>query len=215
MIRRLLVCGWCVAALVVICDTADAQTVSDIGVRGFGLFGNITFVAEDSFKAILDRNSGPIFGGGAQLLLPWNVYIEVGASRFSQSGERVFVTANNEVFKLGIPLDVKITPIELTAGYRFAQLGGRVVPYAGGGYSSYRYEETSEGADPGENVDERFAGFHLLGGAEFQVQRWLAIGGEVAWSSIADAIGKAGVSEHYNEDNLGGTSFRVKVSVGR
>jgi hypothetical protein len=89
------------------------------------------------------------------------------------------------------------------------------VPYAGVGYSSFRYKETSQFADPGENVDERFPGFHLQGGVEYQPFRWLGIGGEVTWSSIADALGEGGVSEHYSEDNLGGRSFRLKISVGR
>ena len=186
-----------------------------IGARGFAMVGNFVFTAEDSFKAILDKNNGIIFGGGGQVLLPWNIYVEIGAWRFKENGERAFVTANNEVFKLGIPLEITITPIELTAGYRFTQIAQRIVPYAGVGYSSYRYKETSEFADPNENVDERFPGFHLQGGVEFLPLRWLAVGGEVSWSSIANAIGEGGVSEHFNEDNLGGTSFRLKISVGR
>jgi hypothetical protein len=52
-------------------------------------------------------------------------------------------------------------------------------------------------------------------GAEYQVLQWLAVGGEVGWSSVADAIGQGGVSAHFNEDNLGGTSVRLKISVGR
>jgi opacity protein-like surface antigen len=195
-------------------STAPAHAQS-IGVRGFGMVGSFTFSAEDSFKAILDKNSGVVFGGGGQVLLPWNIYVEIGAWRFKDEGERVFVTNNNEVFKLGIPVEITVTPIELTAGYRFRPVAQRVVPYAGVGYSSYRYKETSQFADPGENVDERFPGFHVLGGVEYQPVRWLGIGGELSWSSIADALGEGGVTEHYNEDNLGGASFRLKISVGR
>jgi hypothetical protein len=208
--RFSVICG----ALLLAASPSPARA-QGIGARGFAMVGNFTFSAEDSFKAILDKNNGVIFGGGGQVLLPWNIYVEIGAWRFKDNGERVFVTANNEVFKLGQRVDINVTPVELTAGYRFTQVSSRIVPYAGVGYSSYRYKETSEFADANENVDERFPGFHLQGGVEFLPMRWLAVGGEVTWSSIADAIGEAGVSKHFNEDNLGGTSFRLKIIVGR
>jgi hypothetical protein len=89
------------------------------------------------------------------------------------------------------------------------------VPYAGGGWSSFAYEETSEFADAGDNVKERFNGWHLLGGAEFKVTQWLGVGGEIVFSSIPDALGAGGVSEAFDESNLGGTSYRLKISVGR
>lgn len=195
--------------------TSAAPASAQIGARGFATLGSFSFTADDSFKAILDKSNGIVFGGGGQALLPWNIYVEIGAWQFKEDGERVFVTQNGEIFKLGIPVEIKVTPIEVTGGYRFTQFAGRFVPYAGIGYSSYRYRETSQFADPDENVDERFGGFHLQGGVEFLPVRWLAMGGEITWSSIADAIGGGGVSEHYNEDNLGGTSFRLKISVGR
>ena len=206
------------AALAVIAATATpvrAQGLGGIGVRGFATIGSFTFTAQDSFKAILDKDDGTVFGGGGEVLLPWHIFVSIGAWQFKENGERVFVSPNNEVFKLGIPVEITVTPIELTAGYRFTQIARRLVPYAGVGYSSYRYKETAQFSDPGENVDERFPGFHLLGGVEYQPFRWLAVGGEVGWSSIADALGEGGVSEHYKEDNLGGTSLRLKISVGR
>ena len=185
-----------------------------IGVRGFGTFGSIRFQAQDSFEAVLGSPSGPIVGGGGQVLLPWGIYIEGRASRFKQDGERVFVGPNNEVFRLGIPLQVTVTPLEITGGWRYHNRS-RVVPYGGLGYSSYRYKETSDFADAGENVNNSFTGFHIVGGAEFRALRWVALGGEVAWSSIADALGEGGVSAAFDEHNLGGTTVRLKVSVGR
>lgn len=194
---------------------AGAQSSGDIGIRGFGMFGNMVFTAEESFKTVLDRNSGPIFGGGGTVLLPWGIFVEIGAWRFKEDGERVFIGPNDEIFKLGIPVEITVIPLEVTAGYRFTTLARRVVPYGGVGYSRYRYKETSQFADAAENVDERFTGFHVTGGVEFLALRWLAIGGEATWSSVADALGEAGVSKHFNEDNLGGTSVRLKISVGR
>jgi hypothetical protein len=130
------------------------------------------------------------------------------------------------VFRLGIPLEVTITPIEITGGWRYRRcprtskprVGGcrpTIVPYGGGGYSSYRYQETSDFADADEDVDERFGGFHVVGGVEYLPLGWMAVGGEVAWSSIADALGEGGVSAAFDENNLGGTTIRLKISIGR
>ena len=81
------------------------------------------------------------------------------------------------MFPLGIPLTVDVTPVEITGGWRFKNVWSRFVPYAGGGWSSYAYKETSQFADATENVDERFNGWHILGGAEFKVTRWLGVAG--------------------------------------
>ena len=192
----------------------DAQQDSPAVVRGFASLGSITFHAQDSFDAVFDRHTGPVFGGGGQVLLQSGVYVEVAASRFTQDGERAFVTATGEVFRLGIPVDLTITPLEITGGWRFRQWR-RVVPYGGAGFSSYRYQETSDFADPDENVEARVSGFHIVGGAEFQPRRWLAVGGEVAWTSIPNALGSGGVSAALGENNLGGTTVRLKISVGQ
>jgi hypothetical protein len=186
------------------------------------------------------------------VLLPWGLYAEVGVWQFKGDGKRVFVGPDQEVFQLGIPLEVTITPIEITGGWRYrhcaapprppsvpqppptpqtaktpppqaarpaqaraAVCAPRFIPFAGGGFSSYKYSETSDFSDPSEDVDERFHGLHVLGGAEYRVTRWVTVGGEVLWSSVPDALGEGGVSAAFNEDNLGGTALRVKISVGR
>lgn len=206
--RRLLV-------VVILLGTSAAASAQGVDVKGYGMFGSMSFTASESFEAVLGDSRGPIFGGGAEVGLPWGgLYVGVGAWRFSQEGERVFISGS-EVFPLGIPLTVEITPLELTGGWRFRNISSRVVPYVGGGWSSYAYKETSEFADAGEDVDERFSGWHLLGGVEFKATRWLGVGGEVAYSSVPDALGVAGASEAFDETNLGGTSIRLKISVGR
>ena len=200
--------------VVMVCAAAPAAQGNRITGRGFGTVGNITFQAKKTFEAVFGSPSGVIFGGGGQLLLPWDIYVEVAASQFKRQGERVFVGPNDEVFRLGIPLEVTVMPVEITGGWRYRGWR-RVVAYGGGGYSSYHYKETSDFAEPSEDVDEWFRGFHLLGGAEYQAWRWVAVGGEVAWSSIADALGAGGASAAFDEHNLGGTTIRLKISVGR
>jgi hypothetical protein len=200
------------ALLLTLVSDAGAQGVD---IKGYGLIGGMSFAASESFDAVLDTSSGVIFGGGAEVGLPWGgLYFGVGAWRFSEEGERVFV-AGDEVFRLGIPLTIEVTPIEVTGGWRFKNVSPRFVPYVGAGWSSYAYQETSDFAEAGDDVDERFSGFHILGGAEFKLTQWLGLGGELAWSTVPDALGTGGASRAFDETDLGGVSYRLKISVGR
>jgi hypothetical protein len=203
-------------------------------VRGFGTVGGVIFQAQESFDAVLGAHDGITFGGGGQVLLPFGFYAEAALWHFTRDGERAFVAADGTVFPLGIPLTVSITPIELTGGWRYRHCPApprkpgapppraaarpcapTLIPYAGAGLSSFRYSETSEFADGSEDVDDRVNGFHVLGGADYRVTRWVAVSGEVVWSSVPDALGEGGVSEFFAEDNLGGTAFRLKIIIGR
>ena len=195
---------------------ARPSTSRSIEIGGYATVGRFSFDATESFDAILGTTSGTILGGGATVGLPLGgLFVDVGAWQYSASGERVLVL-DGQVIPLGILLDVTITPIEISAGWRFRiRRLARLIPYAAGGYTSYGYQESSTFAGASENVDERFGGYHLRGGAEVKITRWLGVAGEVAWTTVPDAIGGGGVSAAFDEDNLGGTSFRARITVGR
>lgn len=182
------------------------------GVRGYGEAVYQWFTAKDSFNAIFETSSGPFYGGGGQVHIG-PVYVDVGVSRFEKTGERVFVF-EGEIFRLGIPDRVTITPLVVTAGYRFP-IRDRMVPYLGGGVGSVKFEETSDMADPDENVSERFTSYHAVGGVEYAATRWLFVAGEVRYASVPDALGAPGVSAEFDESNLGGVAAAVKVMIGR
>jgi hypothetical protein len=204
-------------ALAALPHDVGAQTAPEpLSLQGFGMAGLMIFSAADSFDAVLDTNRGAIYGGGLRLVLPGGPYLEVGAWRFEEDGERAFVTSSGQVFPLGIPMTVTMTPLEITGGWRFhGVLSQRFTPYVGGGYTSMRYEETAEFAGAGDDLSDRFNGFHLTGGADVRLARWIAVGGDVTWTSVADAIGTSGASAVFEEDNLGGTSLRVRIILGR
>lgn len=193
--------------------TAHAQT-SEFRLRGFADIGSTTFTAERSFEAILGDARGPVWGGGIEVVLPFPVFVDVRASQFKRTGERVFLYQGQQ-YDLGIPATVTITPLTLIGGYR-GDFGWRIVPYGGGGIGWHRYRETSQFAEASENVDERFQGYHVLGGAEFRVTRWMGTAFEAEWSTVPDALGtdQNGVSKEFNETDLGGVTFRVKIVVG-
>lgn len=187
-----------------------------IEINGYAMVGRINFTAADSFDVILGEPAGAIVGGGARVGLPLGgLFVDVGAWRFRGNGERVFIFEGQE-FPLGVPLEVTITPLELSAGwqFRFRRLP-RLRPYLAGGYTSYGYQETSQFATDAENVDERFPGYHLGGGIEYRIARWLGLGGEFTWTTVPDAIGESGVSAAFDETDLGGTTFRFKITLGR
>jgi hypothetical protein len=210
-----LVLLFCVVSSFSATQAAAQGASTPIGIRGYGSFGATIFSASDSFDAVLDTHTLPTFGGGVEVVLRENIFIGVGVWRASHDGERVFVGPDDEVFKLGIPLEVRITPIEITGGWRFTNLSRRFVPYVGGGFSSFQYSESSETDDEGDDVDDRFSGGHILGGVDVRLRSWLGVAGEIVWTSIPDAIGASGASQAFDETNLGGTSVRVKVVVGR
>jgi opacity protein-like surface antigen len=205
----------CIATLFVMAaaTAASAQT-REFTRRGFGDVGATTFTAEQSFEAVLGSASGKVFGGGVEVVLPFQLFANVRASRFRETGQRVFLF-EGEQFDLGIPTTITVTPVQVTGGYRFA-FSDRVIPYAGAGVGWYGFKEASQFSTDAENVDDRFTGFHILGGAEIGLWRWLALAGELQWATVPDAFGDDpnSVSHEFNESNLGGTTFRFKIVVG-
>ena len=93
--------------------------------------------------------------------------------------------------------------------------GVRLRPYVGGGFGWVAYKESADFAASGDNVDDRFTSVHVLGGVEVPVWRWVGAVAEFQWRRVAGALGEAGLSKEFGEDDLGGVAFRVKVTVGR
>jgi opacity protein-like surface antigen len=205
-----------IAAVALLSLCAPGAHAQDIGFRGFGQVGGTRFAASDSFKAVLGGPSGVIWGGGVEAIFAQNYFVNVRASRFQKDGPRVFVL-NQQVFDLGVPTTVRVTPIEVSGGYRFKAGGPQLIPYAGGGIGWYRYSETADFASNGDDLKETHTGYHVLGGVEYRLSRLFGVAGELEWSTVPDALGQDpnSVSAAFDETNLGGTTFLVKVVVGR
>jgi opacity protein-like surface antigen len=128
------------------------------------------------------------------------------------SGERVFVDGS-DVFRLGISTQSTIAPVDIVGGWRFQF--GRVSPYAGAGLTSIGYRETSEFSDNSDEVNERKTGPVILAGADVVVLKWVRVGGEMRYRKVRGILGNRGVSEMFGEDDLGGVSLALRLSVGR
>ncbi|HEY3157427.1 MAG TPA: outer membrane beta-barrel protein [Vicinamibacterales bacterium] len=197
-------------ALVLLVPSVSAAQMT---FRGFGDAGVTVFNATQSFKAILGKSSGPVFGGGIELGEK-QFFLSFGAQRFRRDGHRVFVL-ENQVFQLNVKDTITVTPIDLTFGYRLRSRG--LVPYVGGGLTWYRYVETSEHATENEDVKATYTGYHLLAGAEVPLRRWLAAGVDAQWAAAPNAFGDSptSVASVYGEHDLGGFTLRGKIIVGR
>ena len=198
---------------------ARPATRQKLILRGFGDLGATFFSAADTFNATLGSSRGFFVGGGGEVVLPSRFFVNMRVSHFGKSGERVFIDDDGEVFPLGIDMKVGITPIELSAGYRF-QARGRtrnMTPYVGGGIGWHRYSETSDFAESSEDVSRTLTGYHALGGVEFRMRRSFALAGEGQWTTVPDALGGGlgSAGDVFDETNLGGISFRVRLVIGR
>ena len=186
-----------------------------LAVRVFAMATEQSFAAVDTFDATFGKTYGPFFGGGAQLVVNDRFFAEIAISRFQETGSRAFINAG-QAFNLGIPLTATITPIELTGGYRFRLRSlPKARPYVAAGLGSYGYQETSQFAAAGDDVDTRHAGFLLNGGVEFRLQRLVGLGIDVQYSHIPGILGNGGVSQQAGDSDLGGVAARFSLVVGR
>lgn len=194
---------------------AAAQTYSSgpaIGIRGFGLVDTTAVAASRSFDAIFGSKQVTGVGGGVELDVWRHLFVRVAASRVQRTGTRVFVDSG-EVFPLGIPLTMTMTPIEAGGGWRFVSKS-RFTPYVGAAYVSLGYQETSDFAQTGESVNERYAGAEGFGGLEVGIWKGLFAGGEVQYRHVGVPAVSTSVMSPFNENDLGGFTARVLFGFG-
>ena len=190
-----------------------ARNSGRLMVRGFGHGGGMLFSASDSFKAIFGRSVNSIYGAGAQVVLPSGIFVQGSIDQFRHTGTRALVSGS-QVFTVDVPNRVTLTPLQVTVGYRDYNLP-KVATYAGGGVGWHRFQEESPTVPGADSFTQRKMGYHVLAGAEVPVARWVWVAGEVQWATVPKGLGETGVSAVFGEDDLGGTTFRVKFLIGR
>ena len=152
-------------------------------------------------------------GGGVQLTGIWKrAFVDLGISRHSIDGERVFVDGDRE-FRVGIPLEAMMFPVDIAGGWRFASFA-RLLPYAGVGVTYLRYRETSSFAGSTEHLDQGAIGPLLIGGVDVHLWRRLSAGADLRWRRVTGILGTQGVSTEFGEEDAGGLSLGLKFTVG-
>jgi opacity protein-like surface antigen len=185
-----------------------------VAVRAFVLISGEAFSASKTFDTAFGGSFQPMFGGGLELVFRSGLYTDVSLSFFSKTGQRGFVSDTGQVFRTGIPLDVSLTPIEFTGGYRIRlRRHPKWVPYLGAGVGWYLYKESSPGNDASENVDTSHAGFLAVGGAGYRIQKHVELAGDGQFTYVPGILGTGGVSKGVGENNLGGIAARFRVVI--
>jgi opacity protein-like surface antigen len=174
--------------------------------------GYFRFAASNSAKAIFNSSGGVTFGAEFDVLLSNNFYVGVDGRYFKKDGSRVFVAnAGSPVFPLmNEPLSGRLIPLEATIGYRF-HAGSSVTPYLGigPGFTLY-HEESTVGGITSTFSETKFEG-HAVAGVELGSGE-VRLGVEVNYSIVPNAIGIGGVSQIYNEKDLGGLTILGKLT---
>ena len=195
---------------------APRKSPSSVGIHAFAAIDANSIAATDSFNAVFGTSTMSAYGGGAEVVNLWeHLFLRIAVSRSKETGSRVFLN-NGEVFDLGIPVTVTMTPIEGGGGWRFASRS-RLTPYVGGAFVSLAYEETSRFGASDDSVSERFKGGAVFGGVDVKVWKGIVVGGEAQYRSITTPDASRGVMKEFGEKDLGGFTARVTIgfSTGR
>ena len=187
-----------------------------IGFRAYAWSDATEMAAADTFDATLGTTRMTGLGGGGEVLRLWRgVFARAGISTSSAAGERV-VVFEREAIPLGIPMHVRLTPLEIGGGWRTDFGRQRAVGvYGGGALIRMHFEQTSDFAQSGEDIDQTTSGFAAFGGVDYTIARWIVIGAEGQYRSIPNAIGQDGASKAFGENDLGGLTFRVVFGIRR
>jgi hypothetical protein len=173
------------------------------------------FAAGTTFNAVFGSRSATFYGGGLQVATRRGLFVDLAVTHLDKAGQRAFVN-NGEIFQLGIPLKIAITPLEISGGYRMKLPGhARIVPYVGGGVGWYKYSETADFASSNDNVEVTHAGFLFIGGAEVRLQKWISAAADAQFTAVPGILGQGGLSKDVSENDLGGVAARIRVILGR
>lgn len=191
------------------CAAPSAADAADFGLTLDGGFYHLTNSPE-SAEAIFEASGAPVFGAAVQYALGRSLFLRVGARFTRMDGERVFVASPDApVFRLGHPLTARIVPVYGLIGYGFGR--GSLRPYLalGGGVTMYD-EESEVAGEIFESTATKPSG-HFAGGVDYG-RGSFRFGAEVMYTLAPDVIGDSGVSEVYNENDMGGVTGVLRIT---
>jgi opacity protein-like surface antigen len=183
------------------------------GASAYFSFGTMQFAASESFDLITGSSTKSGFGVGGTFSRLWRgLFADASFWQHKPEGERVFVDGG-ATYQLGIPVRVTFRPIDVVGGWKYEI--NAVQPYVGGGLTFMSYKEESDFATSSDDVDERKTGAVILVGVDVPLGGLVRLGGEYRYRSVSGVLGEGGVSATLGEDQLGGSTFAFRASVGR
>ena len=170
--------------------------------------------SNDTEKAIFGAKRG--IGAGLGVSFDkgdrWRFSIE--GRRIKRDGERAFAAdRTSPAFRLGHPLAFTMTPVLASAAFRFSRLLG-VSPYlsVGGGMMSWKEQSDIAG------LIEKSSGTSGLFEAKFGIERDqgpVRLGLEGGITFVPGAVGVGGISQVYEEKDLGGVFVVGRIGFSR
>jgi len=198
-------------------DQSSARPIvkPKLGFRAYAIAEAERMLANESLDALVGKSTLGNVGFGVEATgLHQGLFVRVAATRSSVSGSRAVVDSAKKVYSLHIPLNIEITPLEISSGWRFpVKQGDRVVPYVGAGLLLQRYKETSIPSIDAADTNTIDTGMTLFGGAEISI-KFIRIMLEGQYRTVPKTLGTAGISEDFGEKNLGGGVLRLGFGVG-
>lgn len=180
--------------------------VADVGLRTMSN-------APDTEWAIFEKRG--TIAGGAGLTYDfgsrWRFGIE--GRRIGRDGERAFAADGNSIaYRLGHPLEFRMTQALATASWRFRKVGP-VAPHVTLGAGVASWKESSDIA----GIVERANGSSALVEARAGIERRqgpIRLGLEIGITMVPGAVGVGGISQVYGEKDLGGFFVTGRLGFG-
>lgn len=170
----------------------------DVGLR---LSSLVSVNANNSYDAVF---GGAMMRYGAQVEMrpTTHLLLSLAVETGSKTGQRVLPA--NPPIRTGVPEKLTLTPIHLSVAWIFNPQAP-VSWYAGAGPTFLSWKDSSAG-DSNSGSD---TGGHLVGGLRWQPSDPWSFGAEARYSTVPNAVGNAGITKFYNEDDLGGFSLSL------
>lgn len=168
----------------------------------------------DTQKAIFEKTGGLGIGAGLFFDHGSRFRFSIEGRRLTRDGERAFAAdRTSPAFRLGHPLQFRMTQGIGSAAYRFGKFGP-VAPYVavGAGVASWKEQSTIAGLV--ENASGTSALFEARLGFE-RGQGSVRLGVEGGITFVPNAVGIGGVSAIYEEKDLGGIFVVARIGFSR
>lgn len=187
---------------------APAPVHFDLGVRVVSLQ---EVNASDSYDAVFDGDAMTQFGVQFELLVRQHFLVglvyetgEVDGSRLI-SVDPPISTCDTSIGCIEETLT--LSPLHLTFGWVFAP-DSPLHGFVGLGPTLLDWED--ESGDDSESGSD--LGYHGVAGLRYSMlDQRLTLGGELRYSTVPDAVGEFGVTQEFDEDDLGGTTVGLSL----
>lgn len=185
-------------------STAPGEPFFEREVRfGFRLGAFDMLNSADSYDAVYG-DPLPLVGGQFEWRFRPRFLFGLSASYGEVDGERVFPA--DPPVPLGIDTTLTYIPVHVTTSWRLdrpEERAGEWALWLGAGPTFLKWDDDS---GLGETADGTELGGHVALSLRRLGEGWI-FGGELLWSTIPNAAGEGGITELYDEDDMGGASL--------